>query len=63
MDQEKSTTESALQVIAGLAATPFIVWSVVHSILSRTLEDSVVSDSFSPIRADWVEKRDAYLRR
>jgi len=30
---------------------------------AEALEDSVVSDSFSPIRADWVEKRDAYLRR
>lgn len=30
---------------------------------AEALEDSVVSDSFSPIRADWLEKRDDYLRR
>jgi len=30
---------------------------------AEALEDTVVSDSFSPIRTDWVEKRDAYLRR
>jgi quercetin dioxygenase-like cupin family protein len=29
---------------------------------AEALEDSVVADSFSPVRADWVEKRDAYLR-
>ena len=30
---------------------------------AEALEDSVVADSFSPIRSDWVEKRDDYLRR
>ena len=30
---------------------------------AEALEDSVVSDSFSPIRNDWLEKRDDYLRR
>ena len=30
---------------------------------AEALEDSVVCDVFSPIRADWVEKRDDYLRR
>ncbi len=30
---------------------------------AEALEDSVVSDSFSPIRGDWLEKRDDYLRR
>ena len=30
---------------------------------AEALEDSVVSDSFSPIRADWLEKHDDYLRR
>lgn len=30
---------------------------------AEALEDTVVSDSFSPIRTDWVEKRDDYLRR
>jgi quercetin dioxygenase-like cupin family protein len=29
---------------------------------AEALEDSVVSDSFSPVRTDWIEKRDAYLR-
>jgi len=29
---------------------------------AEALEDSVVLDSFSPIRRDWVEKRDQYLR-
>ena len=30
---------------------------------AEALEDSVVLDSFSPIRADWLAKRDDYLRR
>jgi quercetin dioxygenase-like cupin family protein len=30
---------------------------------AEALEDSVVFDSFSPIRSDWLEKRDTYLRR
>jgi len=30
---------------------------------AEAVEDSVVSDSFAPIRSDWVEQRDAYLRR
>ena len=30
---------------------------------AEALEDTVVSDTFSPIRSDWVEQRDAYLRR
>ena len=30
---------------------------------AEALEDSVVADSFSPIRGDWLEKRDDYLRR
>jgi len=30
---------------------------------AEALEDTVVSDSFSPIRADWVAKDDDYLRR
>jgi quercetin dioxygenase-like cupin family protein len=30
---------------------------------AEALEDSVVCDSFSPVRADWIEKRDDYLRR
>lgn len=30
---------------------------------AEALEDSVVCDTFSPIRTDWVEQRDAYLRR
>ena len=34
---------------------------VPHS--AEALEDSVVFDSFSPIRSDWAEKRDDYLRR
>jgi quercetin dioxygenase-like cupin family protein len=29
---------------------------------AEVLEDSVVIDAFSPIRADWIEQRDAYLR-
>ena len=29
---------------------------------AEALEDSVVLDSFSPIRRDWTEKRDKYLR-
>lgn len=29
---------------------------------AEALEDSVVLDSFSPIRRDWAEKRDQYLR-
>ena len=27
------------------------------------LEDTVVIDVFSPVRQDWIEKRDAYLRQ
>src|SRR5262245_7315261 len=30
---------------------------------AEALEDSRVVDAFSPIRADWVEKNDSYLRR
>jgi len=30
---------------------------------AEALEDSVVFDSFSPPRADWIDKRDDYLRR
>ena len=30
---------------------------------AEALEDSVVADSFSPPRRDWIEKRDDYLRR
>lgn len=30
---------------------------------AEALEDSIVADSFSPIRNDWIEKRDDYLRR
>ena len=30
---------------------------------AEALEESVVADSFSPVRNDWAEKRDAYLRR
>ena len=34
--------------------------NVPHS--AEALEDSVVCDAFSPIRSDWVARRDAYLR-
>jgi quercetin dioxygenase-like cupin family protein len=30
---------------------------------AEALEDSIVADSFSPVRRDWVERRDDYLRR
>ena len=30
---------------------------------AEALEDSMVFDSFSPPRQDWIEKRDDYLRR
>ena len=30
---------------------------------AEAVEDSVVVDSFSPIRTDWLERRDDYLRR
>jgi len=30
---------------------------------AEALEDSVVADSFSPVRTDWTDKRDDYLRR
>jgi quercetin dioxygenase-like cupin family protein len=30
---------------------------------AEALEDSVVCDSFSPVRSDWLAKRDDYLRR
>ena len=30
---------------------------------AEALEDTVIFDSFSPIREDWVAKRDDYLRR
>lgn len=30
---------------------------------AEALEDSVVSDSFSPIRGDWLSKSDDYLRK
>jgi len=29
---------------------------------AEALEDSVVMDAFSPVRSDWIEQRDAYLR-
>src|SRR5262245_10090365 len=29
----------------------------------EVLEDTVVIDVFSPVRQDWIEKRDDYLRR
>jgi quercetin dioxygenase-like cupin family protein len=29
---------------------------------AEALEDSVVLDAFAPVRADWVQGRDAYLR-
>jgi len=35
--------------------------SVPHG--AEALEDSVVLDIFSPIRQDWLDKDDAYLRR
>jgi quercetin dioxygenase-like cupin family protein len=35
--------------------------SVPHG--AEALEDSVVLDIFSPIRQDWIDKDDAYLRR
>ena len=35
--------------------------NVPHS--AEALEDSIVCDSFSPIRSDWVASRDDYLRR
>jgi len=34
---------------------------VPHS--AEALEDSVVCDAFSPIRSDWTDKTDDYLRR
>lgn len=30
---------------------------------AEAIEDSVVFDAFSPVRSDWLEKRDDYLRR
>lgn len=30
---------------------------------AEALEDSIVFDSFSPTRKDWIEKRDDYFRR
>jgi quercetin dioxygenase-like cupin family protein len=30
---------------------------------AEAIEDSVIADSFSPVRSDWIEKRDDYLRR
>jgi len=30
---------------------------------AEALEDSVVADSFSPVRVDWLDRRDDYLRR
>ena len=30
---------------------------------AEALEDSIVYDSFSPTRSDWIAKRDDYLRR
>ena len=30
---------------------------------AEAIEDSVVADSFSPVRADWLQQRDDYLRR
>ena len=35
--------------------------NVPHS--AEALEDTVVFDSFSPTRKDWIEKRDDYFRR
>ncbi|MFN8007146.1 MAG: cupin domain-containing protein [Terriglobia bacterium] len=33
----------------------------VHSVVA--LEDSLIYDLFSPIRHDWLEKKDSYLRK
>ena len=30
---------------------------------AEALEDAVVADAFSPVRRDWIEKTDDYLRR
>jgi unsaturated pyranuronate lyase len=30
---------------------------------AEALEDTMVFDAFSPIRKDWLERRDDYLRR
>ena len=30
---------------------------------AEALEDSIVVDAFSPVRKDWLERRDDYLRR
>ena len=30
---------------------------------AEAIEDSVVADAFSPVRADWLQQRDDYLRR
>lgn len=29
---------------------------------AEALEDSIVTDAFSPVRSDWLEQRDQYLR-
>jgi quercetin dioxygenase-like cupin family protein len=53
--------ELAEQVDVGAGEVLVIPPEVPHEV--EALEDSVVSDVFSPIRQDWVERRDDYLRR
>jgi quercetin dioxygenase-like cupin family protein len=49
--------------VVDVAAGEFLIIpsQLPHS--AEALEDSVVVDSFSPIRGDWVAQQDSYLRR
>jgi quercetin dioxygenase-like cupin family protein len=50
-----------MQVTARQGDVLHIPSNVLHTV--QALEDSVALDVFSPIRADWLMGKDAYLRR
>lgn len=46
MNEHKSKVEETLRVLGPMSLTPFMVWAVIHSIRSRTLEDFIRYSSF-----------------
>jgi unsaturated pyranuronate lyase len=49
------------ELIAGAGESIPLAANVPHAV--EALEDSVVLDVFSPVRADWLRGEDSYLRR
>ena len=49
------------EIVARAGEVVQIPGMVEHEV--EVLEDAVVLDVFSPIRTDWIEKRDAYFRQ